>query len=100
MSASIYGTLQWCTLSPEEITGIVDKLCGDTHIFKGEDFYQEVEKLGKWRPATEKDDSVIIWNNIDDAGPIEVGGKTFGLFVHYNNDDKKFDWACTYEFNR
>ena len=58
-----------------------------------------MEKLGGWRPATDEDDSVIVWNG-DDAGPIEIDGETVGLFVHYNDDWKKFDWACTYELYR
>lgn len=98
MSASIYGALEWCKLSPDEITEIVDRISVDG-IYKGEDFYHEVEKLGKWEPCTRLDDSVCIWNS-DDAGPIEVNGKRIGLLVHYNEEDNKFDWACTYELYR
>ena len=55
--------------------------------------------MGKWENAEEDDDSVLIWNNIDDAGPIVIGDKEIGLFVHYNEDEKIFDWACTYELS-
>ena len=97
MSASIYGTLEWCSLNQDEITEIVDRIYVD-HIYKGEDFYNEVKKLGAWRPVNEGDidDSVCIWNS-DDAGPITIDGKEIGLFVHYDEDDQKFDWACTYQ---
>lgn len=95
MSASIYGALQWCKLTPEEITGVIDKI-KDGHIYNGEDFYNEVEKLGAWEDATRLDDSVLVWNT-DDAGPITVDGKQVGLFVHFDEDTRKFDWACTYE---
>jgi len=97
MSATIYRALKWCTLNPDEITEIVDRISVD-NIYKGEDFYHEVEKLGKWEPCTRLDDSVCIWNS-DDTGPIEIDGKTFGLFVHYNEEIGKFDWACTYELS-
>ena len=95
MSASIYGALQWCKLTPEEITGVIDKI-KDGNIYKGEDFYEEVEKLGAWEDATRLDDSVLVWN-ADDAGPITVDGKEIGLFVHFDEDTQRYDWACTYE---
>ena len=95
MSASIYGALQWCKLTPEEITGVIDKI-KDGNIYKGEDFYNEVEKLGAWEDATRLDDSVLVWN-ADDAGPITVDGKEIGLFVHFDEDTQRYDWACTYE---
>jgi hypothetical protein len=66
------------------------------NIYKGEDFYNEVEKLGAWENATRLDDSVCIWNS-DDSGPITVDGREIGLFVHYDEDSGMFDWACTYE---
>ena len=95
MSASIYGALQWCSLTPDEITEIVGRISAD-NIYKGEVFYDEVKKLNAWKPCTRLDDSVCIWNG-EDAGPIEVDGKEIGLFVHYDEVEKKFDWACTYE---
>ena len=95
MSASIYGALQWCKLTPEEITGVIEKI-KNGFIYKGEDFYNEVEKLGAWEDATRLDDSVLVWNT-DDAGPITVDGNEIGLFVHFDEDTQKFDWACTYE---
>lgn len=97
MSAFIYGVLQWCSLTPDEITEIIDRISVD-NIYKGEDFYREVEKLGAWRPATEGDidDSVCIWDS-DDAGPITIDGKEIGLLVHYDEAERKFVWACTYE---
>ena len=95
MSASIYGALQWCRLTPDEITGVIEKIKNENH-YKGEDFYNEVEKLGAWENATRLDDSVLVWNS-DDAGPITVDGKEIGLFVHFDEDTRKFDWACTYE---
>ena len=95
MSASIYGALQWCKLTPEEITGVIEKIKDENH-YKGEDFYNEVEKLGAWEDATRLDDSVNIWNS-DDAGPITVDGKEIGLFVHFDEDAQRYDWACTYE---
>ena len=95
MSASIFGALQWCSLKPDEITELVNRISKD-HIYNGEDFYDEVKKLGAWKPCTRLDDSVCIWNS-DDAGPITIDGKEIGLFVHFNDDENKFDWACTYE---
>ena len=95
MSASIYGALQWCKLTPEEITGVIEKI-KNGFTYKGEDFYNEVEKLGAWEDATRLDDSVNIWYS-DDAGPITVDGKEIGLFVHFDEDAQKYDWACTYE---
>lgn len=95
MSASIYGALQWCSLTPDEITEIVDRISVG-NIYKGEVFYDEVKKLDAWKPCTRLDDSVCIWNG-EDAGPIEVDGKEIGLFVHYDEVERKFDWACTYE---
>ena len=95
MSATIYGVLQWCDLEPKEITDIVNKILVG-NIYKGEDFYHKVERLGKWRPANEEDDSVIVWS-ADDAGPITVDGKEIGLFVHFDEDKGVYDWACTYE---
>ena len=95
MSASIYGALQWCKLTPEEITGVIEKI-KKGFIYKGEDFYNEVEKLCAWEDATRLDDSVLIWKT-DDTGPITVDGKEIGLFVHFDEDTQKFDWACTYE---
>ena len=95
MSASIFGALEWCTLNPDEITEIIDRISVD-HIYKGEDFYNEVKKLDAWKPCTRLDDSVCIWNS-DDAGPITIDGKEIGLFVHYRDDSQKFDCACTYE---
>lgn len=86
-------------MSPGEITDLVNRLCDSSHIYRGIDFYREVEKMGKWENAEEDDDSVLIWNNIDDAGPIVIGDKEIGLFVHYNEDEKIFDWACTYELS-
>lgn len=94
MSASIYGALQWCKLSPEEITAVVDKV-KTGFIYKGIDFYNEVDKLGAWEDATRLDDSVLIWNT-DDAGPIEEGSD-IGLFVHFDEDKRVYDWACTYK---
>lgn len=96
MSATIYGVRQWCSMGPDEITDLVHELCGDSHTYSGEKFYQEVEKRGKWESPTEDDDSVLIWNT-DDAGPIDVGGEEVGLCVHYDEVTRKFDWACTYE---
>ena len=96
MSATIFGTLEWCTLSPEEITEIVNKISVD-NIYKGEDFYNTVKQLNGWRPCTRLDDSVLIWNS-DDAGPIIVDGKEIGLFVHFDEDKQIFDQACTYEW--
>ena len=98
MSASIYGTLQWCSLSPNEITEIVDRISVD-NIYKGEVFYDEVKKVNAWRPCTRLDDSVLLWNS-DDAGPITIDGKEIGLFVHYDEDKQMFDQACTYELYR
>ena len=95
MSATIYGALQWCKLTPEEISGVIEKI-KNGNIYKGEYFYNEVEKLGAWENATRLDDSVLIWNS-DDTGPITVDGKEIGLFVHFDEDAQKFDWACTYE---
>ena len=95
MSASIYGTLQWCRLTPEEISGVIERI-KDGNTYNGEDFYREIESLNGWVPAAEPDDSVLI-SNSDDAGPITVGGKEIGLFVHFDEDARKFDWACTYE---
>ena len=95
MSATIYGALQWCKLTPEEITGVIEKIKDENH-YKGEDFYNEVEKLGAWEDSTRLDDSVLIWS-ADDAGQITVNGKEIGLFVHFDEDAQKFDWACTYE---
>lgn len=95
MSASILEALRWCTLSPDEITELIDRI-KTGFIYKGEDFYREVEKLGARKQCTELDDSVCIWNS-DDAGPITVDGKEIGLFVHYDEDGQKFDWACTYK---
>lgn len=95
MSASIYGALQWCSLTPDEITEVVDRITVD-NIYNGEVFYHEVEKLDAWKPCTRIDDSVLIWNG-DDAGQIEIDGKKIGLFVHYNEDEQQFDWACTYD---
>ena len=98
MSATIYGALQWCKLTPEEITGVVKKIITG-FIYKGEDFYNEVKALDGWRDANPDDVSdsgVIIWNS-DDAGPITVEGKEIGLFVHFDEDAQVFDWACTYE---
>ena len=97
MSATIYGTLQWCSLSPDEITEIVDRISVD-NIYKGEVFYDEVKKLNAWKPCTRLDDSVCLWNG-EDTGPIEVDGKEIGLFVHYDEVERKFDWACTYEIS-
>lgn len=95
MSATIYGALQWCKLSPEEITNIVNKIkTGFT--YDGADFYNEVKSLGAWETSTRLDDSVLIWNS-DDAGPITVDGKEIGLFVHFDEDKEVYDWACTYE---
>ena len=95
MSASIYSAIQWCKLTPEEITGVIKKIVtGFT--YKGEDFYNEVEKLGAWEDATRLDDSVLVWNT-DNARPITVNGKEIGLFVHFDEDAQKYDWACTYE---
>ena len=68
----------------------------DGNTYKGEDFYGEVERLGAWEDATGDDDSVLVWD-ADDAGPITVGGKEIGLFVHFDEDARKFDWACTYK---
>ena len=95
MSASIYGALQWCKLTPEEITGVIEKI-KNGFTYKGEDFYEEVKKLDAWENATRLDDSVLVWNS-DDADPIMVDGKEIGLFVHFDEDTRKFDWACTYE---
>lgn len=95
MSASIYGALQWCKLTPEEISGVIEKI-KNGFTYKGEDFYNEVEKLGAWEDATRLDDSVLVWNT-DDAGPITVDGKEVGLFVHFDENTQRYDWACTYE---
>ena len=96
MSASIYGVKQWCTLTPEKITETVNKV-KTGFIYKGEDFYREVEKLDGWRDVApgEVDDSVLIWNS-DDYGPVNIDGEVFGLFVHFNDDENQYDWACTY----
>ncbi len=101
MSATIYGALQWCKLTPEEITGVVKKIVTG-FIYKGEDFYNEVKALDGWRDANQDDkldDGVVIWDS-DDAGPIMADGKEVGLFVHFNEDTREFDWACTYEYDR
>ena len=37
MSVTIYRTLQWCKFTPEEITGVIDKI-KNGFIYKGEDF--------------------------------------------------------------
>ena len=95
MSVTIYRTLQWCKLTPEEITGVIDKI-KNGFIYKGEDFYNEVKNLGSWEESTRPDDSVLIWNT-DDTGPITIDGKKIGLFVHFDEGTQKFDWACTYE---
>lgn len=95
MSATIYRALKWCTLNADEITQVVHNICTG-FIYKGEDFYNEVEKLDGWKPATEEDDSVCIWNS-DDAGPVVINGEEVGLFIHFDEDNGKFDWACTYE---
>ena len=95
MSASIYGALQWCKLTPEEITGVIEKI-KNGNIYKGEDFYNEVKSLSAWEDATRLDDSVMIWNT-DDASQITVDGKEIGLFVHFDEDKGTYDWACTYE---
>ena len=95
MSATIYRALQWCKLTPEEITGVIDKI-KNGFIYKGEDFYNEVKSLGAWEESTKHDDLVLIWNS-DDAGPITIDGKEIGLFAHFDEDTQKFDWACTYE---
>ena len=97
MSASIYRALKWCTLNSDEITQVVNNIVTG-FIYKAQDFYDEVEKLGAWRPATEEDDSVCIWNT-DDAGPISDDNQEVGLIVHYDEDAKKFDWACTYQIH-
>ena len=95
MSASIYGALQWCKLTPEEITGVIEKI-KNGFIYKGEDFYNVVENLGAWEDATRLDDSVLVWDT-DDAGPVTVDGKEVGLFVHFDENTQMYDWACTYE---
>lgn len=95
MSATIYGVKKWCSLTPDAITETIKKISTD-NIYKGEDFYHEVESLDGWKTCTEHDDSVLIWNG-DDAGQVEINGETFGLFVHYNDEENKFDWACTFE---
>lgn len=95
MSATIYGALQWCKLTPEEITGVIEKI-KNGFTYKGEDFYNEVEKLGAWEDATRLDDSVLVCNT-DDVGPITINGKEIGLFVHYDEGSRMFDWACIYE---
>jgi hypothetical protein len=95
MSATIYRALQWCKLTPEEITGVIDKI-KNGFIYKGEDFYNEVKNLGSWEESTRPDDSVLIWNS-DDTGPITIDGNEIGLFVHFDEDTQKFDWACTYK---
>ena len=95
MSATIYGALQWCKLNPEEITEVVNKV-KDGFIYDGAAFYNEVKERGAWEDATRLDDSVLIWNS-DDAGPITIDGKEIGLFVHFDENTRKFDWACTYE---
>ena len=95
MSATIYRVLQWCKLTPEEITGVIDKTKNGS-IYKGEAFYNEVKNLGSWEKSTSPDDLVLIWNT-DDTGPITIDGKKIGLFVHFDEGTQKFDWACTYE---
>ena len=95
MSATIYGVLQWCELTPEKITGVINKI-KDGHIYNGIDFYNEVKKLNAWANATYLDDSVMIWGG-EDAAPITVDGKDIGLFVHFDEEKGEFDWACTYQ---
>lgn len=95
MSATIYGVLQWCELTPEKITGVINKI-KDGHIYNGIDFYNEVKKLNAWSNATYLDDSVMIWGG-EDAAPITVDGKDIGLFVHFDEEKGEFDWACTYQ---
>ena len=94
MSATIYGVLQWCRLSPEDITAAVKKVMTG-FVYKGEDFYNEIDKFAGWCDACEDDNSVLIWNS-DDAGPITVDGKEIGLFVHFDENRQLYDWACTY----
>lgn len=95
MSASIYGVLKWCTLPNEEINRIVEEISG-AFTYKGEDFYNEVERRGGWADPTEDNDSVCIWSG-DDYGPIIVNGKEIGLLVHYDLFTGEKDGACLYE---
>lgn len=97
MSAIIYSTIQWCKLTPEEITGVIEKI-KNGNIYKGEDFYNEVKAVDGWVGNTYENNSVLIWNS-DDAGPITIDEKEIGLFVHYNENEQMFDWACTYEID-
>lgn len=95
MSAAIYGVKKWCTLSPKEITNVVYKVAIGG-IYSGKRFYSEVEKMDGWADPAPDDDSVMIWNS-DDAGVIEIEGNEVGLFVHYDETEQKYDWACLYE---
>lgn len=95
MSASIYGVKKWCILSPKEITDVVYKVSVGG-IYSGKRFYDEVEKMDGWADPAPDDDSVMIWSG-DDAGPISKEDPNTGLFVHYDEAEQKFDWACLYE---
>lgn len=97
MGAITYKVLQRCKLTPEEIRGVIDKV---THgfIYKGEDFYNEVKALDGWEDVSQDNEAVNIWtSDYDDAGVITVEGKEIGLFIHYDEDAQKYDWARTYE---
>lgn len=98
MSATIYKVRLWCNMKPDEITETVDRLTvnGGTYSYRGEDFYETVKRLGKWEKAKD-DDSVLIWNT-DDAGPIDIEDMPgSGIFIHYDEMNNRFDWACIYE---
>ena len=97
MSATSYKVFQRCKLTPEEIRDTLDKI---THgfIYNGEDFYNEAKSLDGWEDVSQDNETVNIWtSDYDDAGPITVDGKEIGLFVHFDEDAQKYDWACTYE---
>lgn len=95
MSATIYKVRLWCDLKPEEITKVVNDVVTG-FVYKAEDFYNEVEKLGAWKPATEENDSVCIWSGYD-AGPVIINSEEVGFFAHFDDDANQFDWACIYE---
>ena len=95
MSATVYRVLKWCSLNPDEITKIVKEI-SHGFVYDGKDFYNEVEKRNAWDEAGEEDDDINVWRE-DDAGPISVNGKEVGLFIHFDEEENKYDWACVYE---
>ena len=94
MSAAIYGIKKWCTLSPEKITEVINKI-KNGFLYNGQKFYDEVEKMNGWADPTPDCDSVMIWNG-DDAGPISENDQNTGLFVHFDETAQKYDFAVTY----